>query len=63
MARSPRRISAHRRSRSRSREIIRLRTQLNGKGMWTVLCTDVEGRKKKILFKLFDNLIFKLTLE
>ncbi|XP_012547210.1 phosphatidylcholine:ceramide cholinephosphotransferase 2 isoform X1 [Bombyx mori] len=32
MARSPRRISAHRRSRSRSREITRLRTQLNGKG-------------------------------
>ncbi|XP_049865620.1 phosphatidylcholine:ceramide cholinephosphotransferase 2-like isoform X1 [Pectinophora gossypiella] len=32
MARSPRRITAHRRSRSRSRELSRLRTQLNGKG-------------------------------
>ncbi|XP_037968125.2 phosphatidylcholine:ceramide cholinephosphotransferase 1 isoform X1 [Plutella xylostella] len=32
MARSPRRISAHRRSRSRSREMTRIKTQLNGKG-------------------------------
>ncbi|XP_050679826.1 phosphatidylcholine:ceramide cholinephosphotransferase 2-like isoform X1 [Leptidea sinapis] len=33
MARSPRRIAAHRRSRSRSREIARMRTQLNAKGV------------------------------
>lgn len=32
MARSPRRISAQRRSRSQSRELTRLRTQFNGKG-------------------------------
>ncbi|XP_073967286.1 LOW QUALITY PROTEIN: phosphatidylcholine:ceramide cholinephosphotransferase 2-like [Choristoneura fumiferana] len=32
MARSPRRIAAHRRSRSRSRELTRLRTQLSTKG-------------------------------
>ncbi|XP_059059509.1 phosphatidylcholine:ceramide cholinephosphotransferase 2-like isoform X1 [Achroia grisella] len=32
MARSPRRIAAHRRARSRSRELTRLRTQLNAKG-------------------------------
>lgn len=38
MARSPRRISAHRRSRSRSRELSRLRTQLNGKGKPDSVC-------------------------
>lgn len=32
MTRSPRRLAAQRRSRSRSRELSRLRTQLNGKG-------------------------------